>query len=135
MGDRANILLVDRAERADEPETTGIYLYTHWSGHRWPMLLQDALEAGRGRWGDEAYLARIIISNVYRDIHDQETGGGISTRRTMGDGYPVLVVDLIKSRVHEVQEGLETDRTCWGEGWSFEDYVALEDFSFWGIYR
>jgi hypothetical protein len=117
MGDRANIYLVD----TDDP-THGIYLYTHHSGYKWPEQLRLALLAGRGRFGDDQYLARIIVSNVFKDIHDQETGGGLST--VIGDnGYPITIVDLPNRTVSWATEGGEGDRTAWYGTITFWDFT------------
>lgn len=120
MGDRANIYLVDT-----DDATHGIYLYTHWSGEDWPERLRRALAAGKGRWGDSQYLARIIASRVFMDIHNDETGGGISTK--MGDnsvGCSILICDLEESVVAEAPEGSEGDRDAWVGAKSFADFVA-----------
>lgn len=90
MGDRANIAIKQNSRRG---EPSRIYFYTHWSGHELPIILQDALSRGQGRWNDEPYLARIIFSEMIKGEVLDETGYGISTYIIDGDGYPLLVVD------------------------------------------
>lgn len=125
MGDRANILVVDRP--AENGAVHGIYLYTHWSGYQWPERLRKALDtpAARGRWNDEPYLARIVVSQMYSDIHDSEYGGGISTRRTDNE-YPITILDIPNQRVAWALEGSELDTEEWYGHISFADFVAQE---------
>lgn len=118
MGDRANIYIIDSA-KADR----GIYLYTHWNGYEWPEELRKALEKARPRWGDVSYCTRILVSNLYSDIHDQEIGGGISTFIT-DNSYPVIVVDQVAQTVAFATVDSETDRSAWTGQKSFAEYVA-----------
>lgn len=46
MSDRANIYL---EMPGTDGESSGIYLYTHYSGYAWPEALREALTFGRGR--------------------------------------------------------------------------------------
>jgi len=71
MGDRANIEMVYESGEK-------IYFYTHWSGSELPEILQNALKRGKGRWDDEAYLARIIFSEMIQNEVLSETGYGIA---------------------------------------------------------
>lgn len=123
MGDRANIYLVDYAPRY------GIYLYTHGSGYKWPERLRRALIAGKARWGDNQYLARIIVSNVFSDIHTQETGGGVST--VIGDNsYPITVVDLPSRTVSWAAEGSEKNRAAWYGTISFVRFIEQDSATY-----
>lgn len=75
MGDRGNVIIrYQWAGAAGAPKD--VYLYTHWYGSALEGILADALdsEAGRNRWSDEAYLARIIFSRMLwvADEHDRE---------------------------------------------------------------
>lgn len=111
MGDRANVLAI--VEGPEGPQ--GIYLYTHSSGYRWPEALRQALEIGKGRWGDDQYLMRILISQMFMEIHDWEIGGGVSL--VIGDNsYPIITADLINQTV--TIEG--------GPTLSFADYVKQD---------
>lgn len=126
MGDRANILIIDRPKVAeDDTEVSGIYLYTHWSGYEWPEALRTALNRGtaRNRWRDDAYLTRILVSHLFEDLGLGETGGGISTMRCGGE-YEVIVVDIPAQQVAFAPEGAETDRNNWHGHMSFEDYCT-----------
>lgn len=106
MGDRSNIVLFDTINpnaRQGTPEPR-IFLYRHWAGSETPKRLQEALAFGTERWGDEAYLARIITSRIFRDLVDSETGGGIGTTKIMGE-HPLIVVNLRDSLVFFTDEG------------------------------
>ncbi len=123
MGDRANIYLID-CDPAFGGAEHGIYLYTHWHGYEWPERLRQALVFGKGRWGDPGYLARIITSRVFMDIHEEEGGGGISTTVSTSPAYPILVVDLVNSQVARARHGGEQNPDAWVALSKFEDYVA-----------
>jgi hypothetical protein len=125
MGDRANIYFVDRDSITDD--TIGIYLYTHWNGSEWPEMLRAALKAdmAQRRWSDESYLLRILVDQVFKDVRDSETGGGIGTTRTRGE-YPVIVVDAARRQVGFAEEGRENNRSSWQAMVSYEDFVAQE---------
>lgn len=108
MGDRGNIHIKEESGKS-------IYLYTHWNGELLPQILRDALDRGRGRWGDESYLTRIIFSEMIREDVLGETGYGISTYR--GDyNHEDIVVDMKDKTV--------TDRD--GEVHTFEQYCNKE---------
>lgn len=111
MGDRANIVLNYGTD--DEGRDQEIYLYTHWAGHRWPEELRKALIFGKGRWGDSAYLGRIIASKVFEDCHDGLTGGGIAPYITDNE-YPLIYVYLEEDLVRIGKQE-----------WSFEDYTQF----------
>lgn len=109
MGDRANI------------KSGKIYFYTHWSGSRLPIILKDALIRGQGRWDDEAYLNRIIFSEMIQDKVMEETGYGISTER-IGDEYPLITVHPHWNEV--VIKGRDGNPS---RKWRFEEYIETED--------
>jgi hypothetical protein len=94
MGDRGNIYVVQHPHR--EPEG-GIFIYTHWGGHKLPELLQSALKTGKSRWNDEPYLTRVIFDAVSVD-NEGITGVGLTTYLTDNE-YPILVVDSEKQTV------------------------------------
>ena len=99
MGDRANVVVPDPYNKGQ-----ATYLYTHWQGHELPDTLGAALDRGRGRWTDYAYLTRIIFNQMTAGQEMQETGFGIST--CIGDNsYPLLVVDTEAQVVRVVPEG------------------------------
>lgn len=78
MGNRVNIGLTSKANGI-------VQIYAHSHGERSAVTLANALDRGRGRWGDDSYLARIIISEFVHEIGwEQETGMGVSGRRTFG---------------------------------------------------
>jgi len=125
MGDRANIMVVDRP--AENGAVHGIYLYTHSSGYHWPEMLRKALASpeARRRWNDDTYLTRIVVSQMYMDIHDSEYGGGISTYRTDNE-YPITILDIPNQQVAWADEGGELDTEEWYGRIGFPDFVALE---------
>lgn len=105
MGDRGNIFVVDENASTEE-KLSGTYFYTHWSGWELPATLASALKRGESRWGDQAYLARIIFCEMVKGEEDDVTGYGISA--SLGDNsYPILVVH--QSWVNVVEEGTETN--------------------------
>jgi hypothetical protein len=119
MGDRANIRLI-------QPDNKGsIYIYSHWNGSTLPMLLQQALERAKPRWGDAEYLNRILIDQITKEGRDQETGWGVSLR--LGDNsHNILAVNLPKRTVSAESEDGETLATL-----PFSDYIALVDPYTW----
>lgn len=110
MGSPAEIVLV-------YPPASKIYLYTHWWDYEWPERLRQALLKGRPRWHDEQYLGRFIISQVFKDIQDDLTGGGVSTESSDG---PQVFCDLGIQQVW--YEGQQPH-----QGLSFSSFVAQEE--------
>lgn len=123
MGDRANIFFVDDLGGT---VAKGVYLYSHWGGQDLPEELRQALNTtpARARWDDPAYLCRILVLEVLKDLQGKETGAGLGTSRTRGDGYPVLIVDLVNQRVAFAPAGQETDAKKWMRTTSFADFAA-----------
>jgi hypothetical protein len=121
MGDRANIYLLDT-----EDGSAGMFVYTHWKGDSWPRELQQALDLGEARWGDPQYLARFIVTHVFKDL-DGLTGGGLSTQ--IGDNeYPILCVDLLNDKVGLCDPHIDPgNRDNWTCVMSFAHYVAIDD--------
>ena len=105
MGDRGNIKTVSTSN------PNGIYFYTHWSGSILPETLREALIRGKGSWNDEAYLNRIIFSEMIQRYVLEENGYGISTF-VCDNEHPIITVDCDKQTV-EFE----------GNTWSFEEYV------------
>ena len=93
---RRNIAL--QYEGRTEPS---IFLYTHWGAELLEQTLAESLDRGRGRWGDEPYLARIIASDMFKDAEQDITGYGLAPY-VMDDEYPTLYVDLEKQTVNNV---------------------------------
>ena len=72
MGDRGNIVVLNKKYGTDEYE--GVWLYSHWGGHRLEGTARKAV-ANCGRVGDPSYLARIIFCNMIADgFRDLDTG-------------------------------------------------------------
>jgi len=121
MGDRGNIFFVDRLE-AEGLE--GIYMYTHWSGSMLPLIVRDALERGRERWGDPQYLARIVFCELIKDAILEETGYGLGTR-LVDNEHIVIRIDDLSSRVSFHEPGKERLPDDPGlVSWSYEEYLA-----------
>jgi len=107
MGDRANV----RVDGAGS-----VYLYTHWSGSELPETLQRALMAGRSRWDDSPYLARIIFCEMVSGQERETTGFGISGNVGDGDNR-VLIVDCKAGTVTFPNKDTLT----------FEEYINIDD--------
>lgn len=118
MGDRGNIAIRQRLSKEY------IYLYTHWEGSELPETLQTALASpeGRGRWTDEAYLARIIFDHM-TGLAGGETGFGISTSPPDNE-HPFLVVDCAR-QVVEIHSSSGINVSLLEI--AFQDYVLLAD--------
>lgn len=121
MGDRANIRFIydfpkgelvegmKRSDLPDDPEQRAdIFFYTHWAGSELPDTLAGALDRGRGRWDDEAYLARIIFSQMVDGDTLSDTGYGIAPYQPDNE-HPILVVDA---------------RLKTADGKPFEDFIT-----------
>lgn len=124
MGDRANVFVVD--QRPDSLNLVhGIYLYTHWDGYRWPEALRKALDspAARNRWDDDQYLIRIVIDQMFADLRDRETGGGIGTRMCDNE-HEIIVLDTVHQQVGYAAAGTETDPAAWEEVRSYAQFCT-----------
>ena len=78
MGDRGNIII----ETSDKKPK--LFFYTHYYGSALHILVANALENGKSRWGDDPYLNRILFCSLVKDDVEGTTGAGIDTE--MGDG-------------------------------------------------
>jgi len=107
MGDRGQVRLVSEG-------SPDIYLYTHWGATELPEVVANALARGKGRWGDDEYLNRIIFTEMIKDDVMSETGFGIGTAEH-GDVWRVVTVNH-DSKTVEVTQFEKT--------WSFDDYVT-----------
>ena len=104
MGDRVNIK-IKYSEGAD------IYFYSHWEGYRISNIVADALDRGRDRWTSEAYLARIIFSEMIKNGVLEETGFGIAPYE-IDDQNPTITVNIPEQMV-------SVEKTKF----SFEDWI------------
>ena len=95
MGMRRNIKL----EYAEGGE---IYLYSHWGAEGLEKILAKTLERAKSRWSDESYLARIIFTDMTKDVGEELTGYGLAPYE-MDDNFPTLKVDLEKQTVNDVE--------------------------------
>lgn len=112
MGDRRQVVL---QYGDDKPE---IFLYFHWAGSELETLVRRALKAGRGRWGDDAYLARILFERLILDSghRDTETGVGMAPFHQDSEYPHDIYVHLGDSRV-----------TIGDDSWSFAEYVEVSE--------
>jgi hypothetical protein len=99
MGMRRNIAL----DYGSQPDGTArkIYFYTHWGAEGLEDCLRAALIRGRDRWGDPAYLARIIFSEMIADEVLETTGYGIAPYECDPE-FPTIEVDLERQTVNGV---------------------------------
>lgn len=112
MGDRANVVM---HYEEGKPE---IFLYSHWQGPSLAIIVKDAIasKAGRGRWDDPAYLARIIFCKmVGKDEVDGETGFGIDVSPP-DNSYPYIHVLTAEKKIRIGKRE-----------WTFEQYTKQGD--------
>jgi len=129
MGDRANVKIVQHSNKPDRAEN--IYLYTHWGGHDLPQSLQCAMEFARGRWTDESYFTRCLITEICKSATDA-TGFGVSTYPTDNE-HDILEVDAEAQKVRLLsREGYFDESKDWEKECrkvlaelTFEEFVAL----------
>ena len=90
MGCRGTIEIWENGA-APKDEESPVVLYTHWGAHE---MLSDlkAVLSRRKRWGDAAYLSRMIFSKMIRSDIDGETGYGIMTNN-VNDAEQDIIVD------------------------------------------
>jgi hypothetical protein len=95
MGMRRNIALDYGAAQGK------IYLYTHWGAEGLENVLAKALDRARDRWGDDAYLARIIFTDMTDGVGQDLTGFGIAPFECDPE-FATLTVDLVAKTVNGV---------------------------------
>ena len=91
MGARAQVLIKDE----------GVYLYTHYGSSELVHDVRKALrsEAGKDRWGDSEYLARIIFDVMKDGDTTGSTGYGIGTQAHSDLDYAPIEVDCANQTV------------------------------------
>jgi hypothetical protein len=119
MGDRGNIAINQWGK--DGP----VVLYTHWSGSSIKETAARALDskAGRTRWSDNEYLARIVFDVLTEGDHGGATGYGISTSLCDNE-HPIVVIDPNSQRVAVRDEGSWKGAVGPNEGQTFEEFIA-----------
>lgn len=74
-----------------------LYVYTHWYGSEFPKMAREAVEAAKGRLGDESYWTRIVVDQLTKPGRDEETGFGLMLVPNAEDSYngdtPSIVID------------------------------------------
>jgi hypothetical protein len=87
MGSRANI-------KIEYSDGNSIYFYSHWGGSEVPAIVREAIVRGESRWGDEAYLARIIFCEMIQKDVLGTSGFGISPWGAGDANWPLLTVNM-----------------------------------------
>lgn len=93
-----------------------IYFYTHWGAEGLEDTLAMSLVRAKSRWDDEAYLARVIFTDMTEHVGDDVTGYGIAPYEIDGE-FPTLTVDMKAQTVN---------------GTPYEDFIAQP--SMYGAY-
>ena len=96
MGCRGTIEIWENGA-APKDEESPVVLYTHWGAYEMMSDLKEVLSR-RKRWGDAAYLSRMIFSQMIKDDIDGETGYGIMTNN-INDAEEEIVVDCDRQEV------------------------------------
>ena len=102
MGDRGNIVM-------QWPDNQQVCFYTHWGGSEIKEIVAQALnsKAGKGRWGDPIYLARIVFEHLRDEsetdpVGEREAGYGISPDLGYNDNeHEVVYIDVKDLTVRE----------------------------------
>jgi hypothetical protein len=104
MGDRGNVVI--RGRYGD------VWLYTHSCGTDLKDIVQKAL-ARKQRWDDEAYLARIVFSEmlIHADDLSGEYGFGISTHMCDNE-HGIIVLDVPNQKVVRLDENQLFESAC-----------------------
>jgi len=104
MGDRRQVIFNNK-----------LWFYTHWGGSSLPHLLKHAISSAKGRWGDDSYCLRIIVSKLSEPNLNSETGSGLWFSN-MDSEYNNFEVDITG---RTVKLGIEQ--------WTFEEFVGLPE--------
>ena len=93
----------DRAMAEIKTPDGSLYVYTHWSGYSLPEDAVKALEFAKSRWGDIAYVTRIVVDQLTKESRDETTGYGLLLKPDAEDEYnnnsPSVIIDLIENSV------------------------------------
>ncbi len=120
MGDKANVVVKFENNQY-------VWFYTHWGGWSIPRSVQKALQR-KERWGDDAYLARIIFCTVCPEsTHNDETGFGISASMCDNE-YRVVLVNTVEQTVsfHTESRARKNDFTEPLLSFSFDEYCKID---------
>jgi hypothetical protein len=109
MGDRGEVVLI---ESGISDNALPIRFYTHWGATDLPNTVASALKRGRGRWGDDSYLNRIIFSEMIQSEVLEDIGYGITLAEC--DAWRTVTVNHVTKTV-EISD-LEQE-------WSFEGFI------------
>jgi hypothetical protein len=108
MGDRGNIAVINKKWNSDKYE--GIFLYSHWGGHRLERTARKAVANSGGRVGDPSYLTRIIFCNMIMEGFTTGAEGvsgldainyEMDPNKISSEAQNLLKVDLLKAVVYE----------------------------------
>src|SRR5688500_11352391 len=124
MGERGNVFFADQV---DGNELRGMYFYTHFGGEGLPFVVKAALERGKSRWSDSAYLARIVFCEFVEGDVRGETGYGLSTVLCDNE-HTIVRINAMQERVSFHEEGSEANAADAGTAsWSFEEFLAAPE--------
>jgi hypothetical protein len=107
MGDRGQVRII-------EVGSPDLYYYTHWQATPLPAIVSNALERGRGRWGDTSYLNRIIFSEMVQHEILDTIGYGISTL-PFEDAWRTVTID---------HDNLTVTVTDSERVWTFDEFAS-----------
>lgn len=103
MGDKATVgLVLGQPQLPPDTPPTITYVYSHWHGSDLPQRVAQGLWDGRPRWGEPAYMARILIVAMLADDYHEIDGFGLSHVPygiPADANRPLLLVDLRRQRV------------------------------------
>ena len=132
MGDRANVIVLNRQMKKVEPKL-GVGMYTHWKGSRLPFIVKQALSR-KQRWDDPDYLARIIFSEMIKKDIDAEDGFGLyATQIGSVKGYlpdnehQVLVLDTVAQTIGFHPRKNDSFAAKPNAVWTFEHFIEESD--------
>lgn len=102
MGDKATAgLVLGQPQQPAGTAPTILYVYSHWHGKDLPQRVAQGIHDGRARWGEPAYMARILLCAVMADDYAEIDGFGLShiPYGVPADAdRPLLLVDLRQRR-------------------------------------
>jgi hypothetical protein len=95
MGNRSNVFI--QTDRQEDGTWRGIGVYSHWGGQSFQQTAIAQIPAARGRVGDPAYFARIIVHRLlHADAdHESETGHGLWVEYPCDNEHPILVINAM----------------------------------------
>lgn len=103
MGDRTNLVIsyksVEGVENLGQALPGSLVLYSHSYGYNMGPLLANGLNAAQGRWGDDSYAARIIVSQIIGEEWRKSIGFGLYVGQLGDNERTILLVDMERQKV------------------------------------